>query len=136
MEEKNVLDQILAENKKRTMYSKVMAFAMVGILAVVIVVTVMIVPEVFRLINEVDTLVSSAETLITSAELSLEEISAMTGSLTDTSTSLNTFINDNSQTIADAITDLEAIDVDTLNEAISDLHDAVAPFANLMNRFK
>lgn len=136
MEEKNLLEQILAENKKRTTYTKVAAFSMVGVLVAVVLVLVMAVPEIFRLMNEIDTLVNSAETLVTTAETSLEEISVMTSSLTETSTGLNEFIAGNSQTIADAIAGIEAIDVETLNEAISDLHDAVSPFANLMNRFK
>lgn len=136
MEEKNLLEQILAENKKRTTYTKVAAFSMVGILVAVVLVLVMAIPEVFRLMNEIDTLVDSAETLVITAEASLEEISVMTESLTETSTSLNEFIVDNSQTIANAISGIDAIDVDTLNEAISDLHDTVAPFANFMNRFK
>jgi len=136
MEDKNLLEQILAENKKRTTYTKIAAFSMVGILVAVVFVLVMAVPEVFRLMNEVDALVNSAETLVTTAETTLEEISVMTESLTETSTGLNAFITDNSQTMADAISDLETIDVDTLNQAINDLHDAVAPFANLMNRFK
>lgn len=136
MEDKNLLEQILAENKKRTAYTKIAAFSMVGILVAVVIVLVMAVPKVFEIMNEVDTLVNSAETLVTTAETTLEEISVMTESLTEASTGLNDFIGENSQTIADAITDLESIDVDTLNAAINDLHDAVAPFANLMNRFK
>lgn len=136
MEEKNLLEQILAENKKRTTYTKVAAFSMVGILVAVVLVLVMAVPEVFRLMNEVNRLVNSAETLVTTAETSLEEISVMTESLTETSIGLNDFIADNSQTIADAISGIDAIDVETLNEAISDLHDTVSPFANFMNRFK
>lgn len=136
MDENNLLEQILIENKKRTLFAKIAAFAATGIFVLIIVVTFMIVPKVFRLFNEADALVDSTQKLVTTAETSLEEISVMTSSLTETSLGLDTFITDNAQTIEDAITDLEAIDVETLNQAITDLHDAVAPFANLMNRFK
>lgn len=136
MEEKTMLEQLLAESKKRTLYSKIAAFTMACIFVVLIVVTVMVVPEVFRLMNEVDMLVDSAEALVETAEISLGEISRMTVSLTETSSELNAFISGNSQTISEAISGIQNIDVDTLNEAIKDLHDAVAPFASLMNRFK
>ena len=136
MEEKTMLEQLLAESKKRTLYSKIAAFTMACIFVVLIVVTVMVVPGVFRLMNEVDMLVDSAEALVETAEISLGEISRMTVSLTETSTELGEFISGNSQTVSEAISGIQNIDVDTLNEAIKDLHDAVAPFASLMNRFK
>ncbi len=136
MEEKATLEQLLAESKKRTTYAKIAAFTMVCIFAVLIVVTVMVVPEVFRLMNEADMLVDSAEALVETAKVSLGEISRMTDSLTETSSELGAFISGNSQTVSDAISGIQNIDVETLNEAIKDLHDAVAPFANLMNRFR
>jgi len=136
MEEKTMLEQLLAESKKRTLYTKIAAFSMACIFAILIVVTVMVVPEVFRLMNEVDMLVDSAEALVETAEISLVEISRMTASMTETSSELGAFISGNSQTVSEAISGIQNIDVATLNEAIKDLHDAVAPFANLMNRFR
>ena len=136
MDEKNLMEQLLAESKKRTMWSRITAFATTGILIIVFVAAVSVVPNVFKLLGEIDTLADSAKVLVESAEESLEEISGMTQSLTDTSTNLNTFITDNSQTVSEAISGIDDIDVDTLNEAIKNLHDAVEPFANLMNRFR
>ena len=136
MEEKIMLEQLLAESKKRTRYTKLAAFTMVIILAVLIVTGVMVVPKAISVLGEIEALALSTEALVENAEVSLSEISEMTVSLTDTSAGLNTFITDNAQTLSEAISEMKDIDVDTLNEAINDLHDAVAPFANLMNRFK
>ena len=61
---------------------------------------------------------------------------AMSESITATSTNLNTFITDNSQMLTDAVTNMNSIDYDKLNQAITDLQTAVEPFANFMSRFK
>lgn len=136
MEEKVILEQLLAESKKRTRYTRLVAFAMVTILAVLLVTGIIVVPKAISVLGEIEALALSAEALVENAEASLGEISEMTVSLTDTSAGLDTFITDNAQTLSEAISEMKDIDVDTLNEAINDLHDAVAPFANLMNRFK
>ncbi len=136
MDEKNLMEQLLAESKKRTMWSRITAIATTGILIVVFVAAVSVMPNVFKMLDEIDALADSAKLLVESAEVSLEEISGMTQSLTDTSTNLNAFITDNSQTVSEAISGIDDIDVDVLNEAIQNLHDAVEPFANLMNRFR
>ena len=129
MEEKNVMEELLADSKKRTTYAWIAAFAATGIFIAVVAVCLLVVPKMFQLMNEADELVTSAETALT-------EISAMTTNITETSTGMNTFITENSQTISDAISGINEIDIETLNEAIQDLKDAVEPFANLMNRFK
>lgn len=129
MEESKLVEQLLADSKKRTVYARVTAFAAIGIFLVVSAVCMLTVPKVSRLAEE-------ADTLLTSAETAMSEISTMTTNITQTSTGLNTFITDNSQTISDAISGINEIDITTLNDAIQDLKDAVEPFANLMNRFK
>ena len=129
MEEKNVMEELLEDSKKRTTCARIAAFAATGVFIAVVVVCLLVVPRMFQLMNEADELVISAETALT-------EISAMTTNITETSTSMNTFITENSQTISDAISGINEIDIATLNEAIQDLKDAVEPFANLMNRFK
>lgn len=136
MEEKVILEQLLAESKKRTRLTRMAAFAMVIMLAVLLVTGIMVVPKAISALGEIEALALSTEALVENAEGSLSEISEMTASLTDTSAGLNTFITDNAQTLSEAISEMKDIDVNTLNEAISDLHDAVAPFASLMNRFK
>lgn len=123
------MEQLLADSKKRTAYARITAFAAIGVFVAVIAVCVLVVPRIFRLIDGTDAMLTSAETALT-------EISEMTANITETSTGLNDFLTDNSQTISDAISGINQVDITTLNEAIQDLKDAVEPFANLMNRFK
>lgn len=125
----HAMEQLLADSKKRTAYARITAFAAIGVFVAVIAVCVLVVPRIFRLIDGTDAMLTSAETALT-------EISEMTANITETSTGLNDFLTDNSQTISDAISGINQVDITTLNEAIQDLKDAVEPFANLMNRFK
>lgn len=129
MENTNAMEQLLADSKRRTAYARITAFAAVGVFVVVVAVCILTVPRMFRLMDQTDAMVTSAETAI-------KEISEMTANITETSTGLNDFLTDNSQTISDAISGINGVDIATLNEAIRNLKDAVEPFANLMNRFK
>ncbi len=129
MENTNAMEQLLADSKRRTAYARITAFAAVGVFVVVVAVCILTVPRMFWLMDQTDAMVTSAETAI-------KEISEMTANITETSTSLNDFLTDNSQTISDAISGINGVDIATLNEAIRNLKDAVEPFANLMNRFK
>lgn len=128
-EQKELLEALLKDSKKRSSYARAAALCAAGILAVVLVTAALLIPKVLGIASQVEDVVASAETTIT-------QISDMTVSITSTSTSLNTFITDNSQTLTDTVDSVSQIDVATLNGAIRDLKDAVEPFANLMNKFK
>lgn len=129
MENEKMIEQLLADNKKKTLAARITAFAAVGIFLLVAAAFLMIVPQAVHTLENMDEILVSAKETVT-------QISEMSSNITTTSTNLNTFISDNAQTLTDAVANLNSIDYDTLNQAITDLQTAVEPFANLMGRFK
>ena len=59
----------------------------------------------------------------------------MSRSLTTTSDELSAMLSQNSEALASAIAQIEAIDFESLNNAIVDLETTVGPLANFMGRF-
>lgn len=123
------MEQLLAESKKRTFYARITACMAAGIFLAAAAAFLAVVPRTLHILEDAEHMVTTAETAVT-------QISEMSASITATSANLNTFITDNSQILTDAVTNMNSIDYDTLNQAISDLRTAVEPFANFMNRFK
>ena len=122
------VEQLLADSKKRTIYARITACMAVGIFLAAAAAFLAVVPKALHILED-------AEQMLTSAETAVTQISAMSESITATSTNLNTFITDNSQMLTDAVTNMNSIDYDKLNQAITDLQTAVEPFANFMSRF-
>lgn len=129
MENEKIMEQLLADSKKRTLFARITALATVGIFLLVAAAFLVVVPQALHTLENVDEVLASAKEAVT-------QISDMSANITTTSTNLNTFISDNAQTLTDAVSNLNSIDYDTLNQAITDLQTAVEPFANLMSRFK
>lgn len=143
LSEKELLEQILEENKKRTLYARISMFVLIAVLAVIVLCVLIEVPKLNALIAQAETTLTDVQTTLDGAQTALTQVEGvaagligMSDSITATSSSLNTFVTDNAETIAEAMEKIESIDYEGLNEAIQALHDAVEPFANLMNRFK
>ena len=138
----DLLRQILEADKNEVKYAKRAAFFMTGLFVIFLVAAVIIVPKVVETLSHVNTAVIAAgETLkgaddtLQSVNEAIENINTMSASITDTSENMNAMLTDNAQALTDAVDKMNAIDFDTLNKAIKDLHDAVGPFANFMNKF-
>lgn len=136
LSERELLEEILEENKIRTFYSKVTAISTVGILAVIVVCMLILLPRTDELIRNADTAIDAAKVTLAEAESAAVGLSQMSRNVTQTSKNVDAFVSENSTVIADTMTDISAIDYESLNKAIKDLEDAVAPFASFMNKFK
>lgn len=134
--EKNVLEQILEENKKRTFYARIAAAAATASLAVLIVCLLILLPRVNRLITDAEETLVSVQSSFAEMENAAAGLSGMSENIIATSTGLNDFVEDNSQAVSEAMEQMKNIDYEGLNQAIKDLQDAVEPFAKFVNRFK
>lgn len=108
-------EQILDNTKKQKRYMQVTMFCMIGILAIVLLAFILLVPQLLGI---------------------MDEVSQMSSSITQTSDSVNLFLKEHSQMLSETVEKVNQIDYESLNEAITDLHDAVEPFAKFINSFK
>lgn len=122
--ELDVLKELRNNSQKQSFYAKLAACFTGGIFVVVVIAIIVVLPQVKNTVNKVNALADRAETTIDDAE-------AMIESVTETSNNANEIIINNSENFADSIENLSNLDFDGLNQAISDLQDAVGPFAKL-----
>lgn len=122
--ELDVLKELRNNSQKQSFYAKLAACFTGGIFVVVAIAAIVVLPQVKNTVNKVNALADRAETTIDDAE-------AMIESVTETSNNANEIIINNSENFADSIENLSNLDFDGLNQAISDLQDAVGPFAKL-----
>lgn len=122
--ELDVLKELRNNSQKQSFYAKLAACFTGGIFVVVAIAAIVVLPQVKSTVNKVNALADRAETTIDDAE-------AMIESVTETSNNANEIIINNSENFADSIENLSNLDFDGLNQAISDLQDAVGPFAKL-----
>lgn len=141
--EKEILEQILEENRKRTLYSKITAVSSSGIFAAIVLLLLLLVPRLSETADNVNAVAAQAQGILGEAETTLAAIenaasglAGMSESLSLTGESVNRLVTDNAAALADTVKQLGGIDYEGLNEAIRDLQDAVEPFAKFVNRFK
>lgn len=135
MDNEELLKKIADNTAKSLMFHRISAFCLIGILCVVLVSAYMVVPKATSALNAIDAAAKSSEETLANASATLLEVNEMADSVTKTSDELSDFVNDNKDVMMESLDKMSKIDFDGLNEAISDLQDAVGPFAKFMKSF-
>ena len=128
-----MLERIEASNagqekyaRKQYRMSQLTAFVSVVILAVVLYAAATLIPRI--------------NTTFQSLDLIMEDLNVITSELAEADlekmiTDVDNLVTSSEQSVQDALQKVNEIDIDTLNNAIKNLNDAVAPLANFFNRF-
>ncbi len=127
--DENLINELIKTNKKQLFWQRISAIGLAGLLATVIVIASILVPEATKTLNYIDEVaVKEQETL--------EEIDKVAASLVESSTNLNQLVESNAQEVTDAVKSISEIDFEGLNKAITDFQTAVGPLASFMSRFR
>ena len=113
---------------------RILAFALCGLLAAVVIALCIVVPPAVRTINNVDTAVVGATNTLSKADEALDNINTMSVEVTSASKQMNEFIETNSESVTQSMQKLQNVDFEGLNNAISDLEAVVEPMAKLFGK--
>ncbi|MBQ7464501.1 MAG: hypothetical protein IJS86_06540 [Lachnospiraceae bacterium] len=130
-----LLKKIERSNKKQVRWARTAGIFMILLFVVIGGALFLMVPKVIDTLANIDVAVNSANEVLKEADAAISDINEMSRSLTSTSDELNSMLTENSTALASAISQIEAIDFDSLNKAIVDLETTVGPLANFMGRF-
>ena len=114
------------ENEKLLRYARIGVWLLGALLAVTCVVSVILVPKALRALDRVDDTLAGIDSLTRTAETALTTANAAADSA-------NKLVADNSDAVAEAMEKFNSVDFDSLNRAIKDLADIVAPLARMSN---
>jgi predicted PurR-regulated permease PerM len=124
-----LLTQIRDLKKKQLMWQRVSAACLFGIFAVLFITVSIIVPRATKTLSNIDQVAGQMYETI-------DEIDTMVAEMTTASTNLNKLVDENAQSLTDAINSIASIDFEGLNKAIKDLKDTVGPMASFFGRFR
>ncbi len=130
-----LLQKIEKENRKQVRWARTAGIFMILMFVVIGGALFMVVPRVIDTLNNINVAVSSANEVLVQADAAISDINEMSRSLTSTSDELNKMLSQNSEALASAIAQIEAIDFESLNNAIVDLETTVGPLADFMGKF-
>lgn len=116
------------ENEKLLLYARIGVWLLGALLAVACVVSVLLVPKALRALDRLGETLAGVDSLTQTAETALTTASAAADSA-------NQLVADNADAVAEAMDKFNSVDFDSLNRAIKDLADIVAPLARVSNLF-
>lgn len=132
--------RIQAENsRKQLFYTRFCAAALAAIFVIVLVSTILVVPNAVRVLDDIseissrlgdidiEALMESADKLLKTLEIAANELEPLIDNINDT-------LLEAQIEMADALRAIQSIDIETLNQAISDLAAVVEPFARLFGK--
>ena len=126
----DLLNKMEANSRKQLVYSRIQcAFCLIAAAccAVLLLTVLKLVPQLQALTEQADIVMTNLETV--TEELTKLDLEAMVENI-------DSLVGTSQGGVSSAIEKLEQIDIDTLNEAISDLSDVIEPLAKVANRFK
>lgn len=129
LSEKQLLEEILKTQKRTLLGTRIATAAVVIMCAAVCISLGILVPKVTKTLDDVNAAIERTESLVESAEKSLSEIDGMIANV-------NTLVVDNTESLEEAVNNLNSVNFDELNQAIQDLGDVVEPLANFVNKFR
>ncbi|MCR5675362.1 MAG: DUF948 domain-containing protein [Lachnospiraceae bacterium] len=120
-------EELMKYVKKQVFYARLAAVFTGALFVIFAIALVILVPRISHTLAQ-------ANLAISNANKTLEEIDAMSESITQTSKDLNKLVGDNADKLTESVERLSSIDFEGINVATQELQDAVGPLAEAMNR--
>ncbi|HAE81667.1 MAG TPA: hypothetical protein DCG70_08985 [Lachnoclostridium sp.] len=125
MDNRELLIELVRTQRRDTFLEHVTAVINLVFLAVMILVLVILVPKAVTTLREVDRTVKEVNTLALEAQESLDGIDVMVGNV-------DKMVVENTDAVTTALNQINQVDYQKLNEAISSLNATVTPLAEMM----
>lgn len=125
MDNRELLIELVRTQRRDTFLEHVTAIINLVFLAVMILVLVILVPKAVKTLGEVDRTVKEVNTLALEAQESLDGIDVMVGNV-------DKMVVENTDAVTTALNQINQVDYQKLNEAISSLNATVTPLAEMM----
>lgn len=136
MSEKELLVELLKEQKGETRARK-LTMVFMGIICLAIVVALLVViPKVLIVFDDVKKATAKVGDVITTVESKVDMLDSTIKDIDGMVKNVDELVVSNTDNLSQAVEKLNAIDFGKLNQAINDFADTVQPVANFFNSFK
>lgn len=135
MSDHELLCTIASAKKKELISSYVRTAACVGLFLIILITALVIGGKVTSAVNTISKSADDLEAITSNLNSSMTGMDELISSTSVMVESANTMIEENTNSVSDALGNFNSIDFDTLNKAIKDLSEVVEPLANFAGRF-
>ena len=122
-------EELVKIAKKQLLWQRI-STSCIALLLVVVITTVS------KLIPQVETTLGNYNDVAVKVQESLKEVDEMTDEMVKASENLNKLVDENADELTAAVKSISEIDFEGLNQAITDLKNAVGPLANVLKVFR
>lgn len=130
------LKEIYNINKKRLFWTRV-SVALVAVLTLtIVVVSLIVVPEVISTLDSAQIAMTEANEAITQAETIMDDMTVTIDSMEKALDSITKLVDDSSESLVKAFDNINSIDFEGLNDAITDLGNVVEPLSKFFSAFR
>lgn len=134
--EVELLKKLLKDEDKEVKYFKILASLMFAFVLATIIAFAIIIPRALKTLDDISQVAVTAQETLQSADSAIDELTTMSQEITGISQQMGDFLDANTDAVDQAMSNLNSIDFNGLNQAITDLQAAVGPFARFMGSFR
>lgn len=136
MSEKEILIELLKEQRGETRARKIIAGIMIAIFVLIAAALIYIVPKAVAVVNEVQAATAKLTDVVGTVESKVDMIDSTIKDIDGMVKNVDNLVVSNTENLSEAVEKLNSIEFDTLNKAINDFAATVQPVANFFNSFK
>ena len=128
-EQTRLLRKMLERQDRDSTLARIIAFAEIGLLIVLIIVFAFLVPRFLNTVRKVNATMESVDELVDQAKESLSEV-------TDLAVDADKVIEANEEAVKEAIKNFNSVDFESLNNSISGLAEVIQPIVDVVKILK
>ena len=136
MSEKELLIELLKEQRGETRARKLVAGLMIAIFVMIAAAVLYLVPKVVSVADEVQSATAKLTSVVGTVESKVDMIDSTIKDIDGMVKNVDNLVVTNTKNLSEAVEKLNSIEFETLNKAINDFADTVQPVANFFNAFK
>lgn len=129
MTERELLAELLKEQKRGLMSEKVAAIAGVLLCLLLLIAVAALVPRLLGVLRQADQTLSQVQLTVDQAQQSLQKIDTLVQNT-------DSIVVENTGAVAEAMQKLNQVDLESLNSSISSLSTILEPLAAFLGRFR
>ena len=129
MTERELLAELLKEQKRSLMSEKVAAIAGVLLCLLLLIAVAALVPRLLGVLRQADQTLSQVQLTVDQAQQSLQKIDTLVQNT-------DSIVVENTGAVAEAMQKLNQVDLESLNSSISSLSTILEPLAAFLGRFR
>lgn len=126
----------MEHKQNHTVYLRTVTIAAVIVCVAVCIAFGLLVPRASRALRHAVETLSSVDELVVTADVALANANKALAAANEAADAANRLVTDNAAAVTEAMEKINALDFESLNNAIRDLESIVEPLAKLANLFR